>query len=494
MQNKWLAIILFVSIILLTSLNIDSSWAADPQNSYYGFNNSYNYNNVFSANGSNNSNVSINEVNSTVSLSNQSNENVSQNNVLISGNVIRCDSGAPFSRVNIKFSDLDGNEIARTQTDPNGNYNFIFNSDDSSFKVTASYPGHITLSKIINLTFNGDVFYGTANFQLGPEPVVNINAPAEQFINETFNFNLNFDNTGNETGFGPIIQLILPPQIQFNSATFLGSPVGITNVGVFPGTGTGTLTDPLSGLSVTGISGYRLYILEYPLGSYTKGQPIATIDINALLLGNATLGAPLNITAYPVFRFGANETGTTPIRGNATTAWVTPTVIKLTKTSDAPEDETATGRNYPHTYTLTVDVANGQTVNTVNVRDILPNNLQFIRILDAAGGTVMQQPSTTVPGGNIWIQFTNITGILGPDRIITYQLFAPKFDNMTNSVLDPLTGLPRDATNMANVTGTYKSNNVSSSANYTLTLKSLAIQKGVTDTSSDPIKPKPTDI
>jgi len=438
----------------------------------------------------NNFNLSLNELDNPL---NQSVENASQKNVLISGNVIRCDSGDPFSGVTLKVSDLAGNEIARTQTDMNGNYNFNFNSYGSSFKVTASYHGHVTLSKIINLNFNGEVFYGTANFQLGPEPVININAPAEQFLNETFNFNLNFDNVGNETGFGPITQLILPPQIQFNNASFLGAPVGTTFVGVFPGNTTGILTDPLSRLNVTGISGYSLYVLEYPIGSYTKGQSIATIDINALLLGNSTLGVPLNITAYPVFRFGANETGTTPIRGNITTAWVTPTVIKLTKTSDALEDETATGRNYLRTYTLTVDIANGQTVSDIDVGDIIPGNLQFIQILNSDGGTVIQQPLTTVPGGDIWIQFSSITGIIGPDRTITYQVFAPKFDNLTNSVLDPLTGLPRNATNFANVTGTYNTLNVSSSANYTLTLRSLAIQKGVTVIGSPPT-PKPTDI
>ena len=39
----------------------------------------------------------------------------------------------------------------------------------------------------------------------------------------------------------------------------------------------------------------------------------------------------MNITAYPVFRFGANATGTILLRGNPDTAQVTPTVIKLTK-------------------------------------------------------------------------------------------------------------------------------------------------------------------
>ncbi len=464
---------------------MDSSWATDPQQSFTGLNNGSEI--LTSTNVSSDSNQ-------TVSNSSPIQNETGQNNILISGNVIKCDSGAPFPQVNVKLSDLLGNEIATTRTDLNGNYNFNFSGSSSSYMLTASYPGHVTQSKILQLSSNGAMLIGTANFQLGPEPVVTINAPAEQFLNETFNFSLNFDNVGNETGFGPIVQLILPPQIQFNSASFLGGSVSTTFVGIF--NSSGILYDPISKLNVTGTNGSSLYIFEYPLGSYTKGQPIATININALLLGNSTLGTPLNITAYPVFRFGANETGTTPIRGNGTTAWVTPTVIKLNKDSDAPEDETATGYNYSHKYYLYVDIANGQTISPVNVIDILPSNLQFIRFNDTAGGTINSTPSTSTPGGRIWIQFPSITGVTGIDRTIIYEAYAPKFDNNTpipNHVLDPNTGLPTNATNLANASGTFRSQNVSSAANYTLTLRSLAIQKYREVIGTYP-SPKPTDL
>jgi len=162
MQNKWIVITLFVLIMFLTLFNVNSSWAADPQYSYNRFNNSSNLNS--SINMDNHFNPSLNESNNS---SNQCVESTIQKSVLISGNIIRCDSGAPFSGVTVKVSDLAGTEIARTQTDMNGNYNFNFNSYDSSFKVTASYPGHVTLSKIINLNFNGNVLVGTANFQPG---------------------------------------------------------------------------------------------------------------------------------------------------------------------------------------------------------------------------------------------------------------------------------------------------------------------------------------
>jgi|GEM_PF-447852 len=443
------------------------------------------------------SEISIQDYTNDSNVLESSNSSLFPDSNIISGNVITCTNGSPFQGVNITVTSINGSTLSQTTTDTTGHYELNVLSNEGRFYVTASYPGHMTLRKLVTTELSSNPsdlnLYGWANFQLGPEPTLSIDAPGEQFLNESFNFTLTFNNNGNETGFGPIVQLILPPEIEFKSANFLGAPVSVTSVGTFPLSG--TLIDPLSGLIVTGTPGYSLYIIEYPLGSFTTGQPSAVLQINALLNGNSTLGLPLNITAYPVFRFGANETGTTPIRGNETITPVIPTVIKIIKNIVAPhEDETATGSNYPWDYTLTVDVANGQTVTDINVKDLLPGNLQFVQIVDADGGSIVQQPSTSTPGGLLWIHFSNITGVLGSDKTIIYRVYAPKFDNNSQYVLDPNTGTWVNATNTASVTGNYTNINVSSADNYTLILKPLAIQKGVNDESTDPIQPRPTDI
>ena len=117
-----------------------------------------------------------------------------------------------------------------------------------------------------------------------------------------------------------------------------------------------------------------------------------------------------------------------------------------------------------------------------------------MQVVDTDDGNIMQQPSTNIPGGLLWIHFNNITGVLGSDKTIIYQVYAPKFDNTTLNILDPNTGAWVNATNTANVTGNYTSIEVSSTDNYTLTLKPLAVQKSVNDESTDPIQPKPTNI
>ena len=430
---------------------------------------------------------------SQVTKNTNSSSLISNHTNIISGNVTKCSDGSPFNGVNVTVHSNNGKYIVNTKSNSKGYYYLKFIGNSLSYKVSASYPGHVTSIKTVTVQRSSktSIYSGQANFRLGPMPSITITAPSSQLLNQTFNFSLTFNNTGNDTGFGPMVQLILPSQIKLNNATFLGSLVTVSSPLIFPSSG--VLIDPLTGLSVTGTPGYTFYTLQYPLGSFTKGQPSAVIDINALLLGNSTLGNPLNITAYPVFRFGANATGNIPLRGNPDIAQVTPTVIKLTKTSSVREQETATGRNYPLTYTLNVDVATGQTVKNVVVTDVIPKNLQFVKVISYDGGTPILIPSTISPGGILSIYLGNITGILGTDRTITYQVFAPKFDNSSQSVIDPVTGNPVNGTNSANVTGVYNTTNVSSSANYTVNLKAFAVQKSVDDITN-PSAPKPTDI
>jgi len=83
--------------------------------------------------------------------------------------------------------------------------------------------------------------------------------------------------------------------------------------------------------------------------------------------------------------------------------------------------------------------------------DYLPGNLQFLQLVDDAGGQILNLPTTT-PGRNITIRFPSITGVLGVNKTIVY---APELDNTTSPVLDPDTGSSVNATNNVTATGTY---------------------------------------
>jgi len=88
-------------------------------------------------------------------------------NTVISGNVIQCSNGEQFSGVTIKVSKRN-KVIATTTTNKHGYYSVSTSSNQRMFKVTASYPGHGSITKDVkSTTINGQKTV-KANFRLGP--------------------------------------------------------------------------------------------------------------------------------------------------------------------------------------------------------------------------------------------------------------------------------------------------------------------------------------
>ena len=60
------------------------------------------------------------------------------------------------------------------------------------------------------------------------------------------------------------------------------------------------------------------------------------------------------------------------------TGIIDPILAKITKQNLAPEHETATGPNFPRTYELVIEIAEGQTLTDFNITDLLPPELVFL--------------------------------------------------------------------------------------------------------------------
>jgi hypothetical protein len=204
-----------------------------------------------------------------------------------------------------------------------------------------------------------------------PLPVATVNN-ATGLLGETVTLTVTFDNastgTGDQTGYGPYIDLFLDTTGPDGAptfdglvttgmrATYLGQP--LPGMEVIPITGP-TYVHPLTGqtLSVPGYgtrfqNGDTIVVLTLPFGSFTNTQPPAPIDVSLQISNLADLGTPLPVTAVAGFRYGAdpldNPGADPPLRQTTPSdADVTPTLWTLTKTYLGPEDETATGRNYP---------------------------------------------------------------------------------------------------------------------------------------------------
>jgi hypothetical protein len=127
-------------------------------------------------------------------------------------------------------------------------------------------------------------------------------------------------------------------------------------------------------LKVQGNPGDKLVVAQLPFGSFTPGQPPASIQFSADMSNLADLGVSLDFKARGAFMFGddpLDNTATDPVILSDTatnsslwteTGSIDPILAKLTKTNLAPESETATGPNFPRTYEIVVEIAEGQTL------------------------------------------------------------------------------------------------------------------------------------
>jgi uncharacterized repeat protein (TIGR01451 family) len=341
--------------------------------------------------------------------------------------------------------------------------------DHSTFARTAHRPAaFLALISILFFTFSG---LGAGEVQAGPlaaaTPSLNMSVPSEGFIGNTISFSISFSNTGSagETGYGPYVDLYLPQSgadgtassgtedgISFNSAKYLGLELKNNILSCPAG---GTVVHPLTGLSVTcpaapaGLADpfvWQMVVLTLPFGSFTVGQPAVDLTVSATISNLADLDTLLPIRASSGFRFGTSPTGNTPIQGATVTDSIQPTILTVRKTNNAPEDETATGPNYPREYTIHVDVADGQTVTNLDVIETLPPNLVFLEVVSTSpsGGTVTDTPLVGAPSttdNQLVINFPSVTGGAGSDdATVTLRVYVPRLTATSTDVIPASTG------------------------------------------------------
>lgn len=225
-------------------------------------------------------------------------------------------------------------------------------------------------------------------------PIGGINAPDSQMIDEDPTFELCFDSpAGSDPGFGPFGDFVISNEVDVDSMTYLGAPVTFTQVGTWDGAQwldsssmpiathpfDATAASPL-GIPTGNAVNDVWYAIELPFGSYTEAQPKATIEVEASFNSNAQVGNPVDMSWTPGYLLGSTADGSAndAIQGTTTTDSTTPEVIQISKSSDLTENETPSGPNYPVRYTITVNVAEGETVSDVVVTDYLPANSVFL--------------------------------------------------------------------------------------------------------------------
>ncbi|MDX9992919.1 MAG: hypothetical protein RBS68_12845, partial [Anaerolineales bacterium] len=340
---------------------------------------------------------------------------------------------------------------------------------------------------------------------LDAPPSVSLDVPPTAFIGENVSFTVTFDNTDSAPGYGPLIDLVIPSNgpdgppnpdgLAFLSATYLGSNIEHTVLTVPAG---GCIAHPymMDGITqapvqVCGLTpGDTFVALRLPFGSFTPDQPPLTVTVNTSMSNLADLGTPLTIQARGAYQYGYNPLddfySDDPVA--TLSAWtnssVIPTLFTLEKTYSGPEDETATGPNYPRQYTVTAQIAPGQTLSPFTLTDNLPDNMQFISLISPVSGCSL--PSIAAPGGTLSCAFASASGTVS----MTFSYYIPLRDLRAASVIDPATGDDVLSCNNASGGGTWTPidpRDLPASTQtidelvceHTLTDKSIATQKGV---------------
>ncbi len=305
----------------------------------------------------------------------------------------------------------------------------------------------------------------STTFPTGPNA-----ATSQVLIGTSFNFSIDFGNTGTQTGYGPWVDLFIPhlgqdgvnggplDGITFNSATYLGTAV-TTTVLTFDAQGKATHPlardsngDPIVVDVATfgGHPGDQLVVLQLPFGSFTPGQPVAPIAVNASLSDLANVdpaggsAADLTIQSRAGFQYGltpiadwATDPSITSAIGASLT--VSPRVYTVSTSFANAEGELATGPDFPGQIVTTVKVAPGQTLSDLQIIQSLPNSVAFLSA-SASAGTLLSAPAVGQASNNaevIW-DFGNVTGT----QSFTSTFYVPQFDANGNPVLASATGAP----------------------------------------------------
>ena len=328
---------------------------------------------------------------------------------------------------------------------------------------------------------------------------MSFNNPADVFINESFNFQMVFKNLGDATGFQPYIQLIAPDELTHFTVSYSNRKIVPIKVGVFNEstydntTGLYTLRDPFTKKEVHGPANSTFYILQYPLGSFTVDAPDAVLNITSGI-GVLEIGKLLNFTVTPVFRYGNSPiddpVNYPPIYGETVTGWVNPVVVKIDKSSSLNEHETATGSNFPFSYFVNINIANGAKIENITITDVIPSDVMYLgspvlydskgRVIDSSLYTI-EEPAGNKTGGKLILKLKEAVGDLSTTSItLKYKAYAPEFDNSTGdniTIINSETGEGVAAASTVDMNYTYVNDTYNASNSYSIYLKSLATQK-----------------
>ncbi|MFK8042274.1 hypothetical protein [Congregibacter sp.] len=306
--------------------------------------------------------------------------------------------------------------------------------------------------------------------------------PATPLIGEEFCVDASFTNADSTTGYGPYLIAVVDSQIRQLSVDFVDIPPQLTQIGTFDATG--MLTDPISGIPLTGNPGGSAWIARYPVGSVDQGQPALVMTVCAVVEAGADIGVAKPVEVIPGFEFGDTTVGTNgAITGTPSNSTVTPELARITKANSAPEGERPPGPSHAFVYTWNVDISEGVAIENIVLSDVLPAQIQWtgdpISIASpfGVGCSITGDPNLApITGGTVTAECTAVLGTAGTaDLTVSVPVYI-------SDVLDET--LPDSETIINTVTFDYdyQGTGFNDTANSTVTAEHATLQKSVSGT------------
>ncbi|WP_226668707.1 isopeptide-forming domain-containing fimbrial protein [Microbulbifer aggregans] len=400
-----------------------------------------------------------------------------------------------------QIADLTGADVAASD-DPTGSA--LRGGDWELEQQKGDVDTDVVFSKLLQGSWEG---------LMVATPSATVDAPSEDFINESTDIGFSFDNDGDTTGYGPFMDIVAGPGLE------LGSVSGLDGASVITYTYEGGQWVDSNGNVVeyhpydfnqTGLiplppgeEGATWYAIQLPFGSFSPDQPSFDFNVSAILdeAAGAIVGVPIPIWVRPGFAYGNdalnNPDVDPPILGNPIETEITPTVIDVEKdaldgdgdnNSIGDDGETVTGPSEPVTWRVTVDIANLSTIENLVVTEEVPNNFYYIpgnvSVTDSSGTpldvTITEPPEGANNGSELIIQFnTPIEGTLASnDIVITYTGYVPDFDADGNPIVIN-DGASEAVRNNVTVSGDYQGETITDQDDAIITAVATALQKDV---------------
>ena len=148
-----------------------------------------------------------------------------------------------------------------------------------------------------------------------PEPSVTITAPSSPLLNAPVPISFSMVNaspTPGDTGFYPVIELVVPKGLDANCPVSVTNPSGATaSCTEFgpAGMGGASYTNPITGESLSIAEGASLFVIKVPVGTLSVGQPAIDFSLAATQTTDAAVGTPMIVFGRGIFATGDAPNG-----------------------------------------------------------------------------------------------------------------------------------------------------------------------------------------